>query len=122
MYILVKSNLTKATFTSVLQQSQKQSQILQTHGTMQNSMVTSNESTLPFPAVLPLTGQDTQQMNNHNNAQPGLLAGLVSSLAKLMHLKMAPLTKTVLHFSNFNRDFEQIERNKNILPKAKIHH
>jgi len=34
-------------------------------------------------------------------------------------LKTAPLTNTVLQFSNFNRDFEQIERNENILMKAK---
>jgi hypothetical protein len=43
----------------------------------------------------------------------------VASLAILMHLKTAPLTNTVLQFSNFNRDFEQIERNENVLPKAK---
>jgi len=86
---------------------------------MQNIIVTSDESMLPFPADLPLTGQDTQHMNNHNTAQTGLLAGLVSSLAKLFHIKTAPLTNTVLQFSNFKRDFEQIERNENILPKAK---
>ena len=86
---------------------------------MQNSMVTSDESTPPFPADLPLTGQDTQHINNHNTDQPELFAGLVSSLAKLMHLRTTPPTITVLQFSNFNSDFEKIERNENILPKAK---
>ena len=63
---------------------------------MQNCMVTRNESTLPYPADLPLTDQDTQHTNNHNIAQTELLARLVPSLAKLTDLKAAPLTNTVL--------------------------
>jgi hypothetical protein len=110
---LAKIKSHKATLTSVLQQSQTQTEILQTHGTMQNSMVTRDESTSPFSADLPLTGQDTQHCPTRVVGRVGVFSCQTNAI------KTAPLTNTVLQFSNFNRDSEQIERNENILPKAK---
>jgi len=86
---------------------------------MQNSMATRDESTCPLFSR-PASHRSRHSTQVPSQHCPTRVAGRVGVFScQTNALKTALLTNTVLQCYNFNRDFEQIGRNENILPKSK---